>query len=198
MFGLPLKLLSTTSPRFVSFKSRMNLISWNVALAVFQILSGIQISLWSTISNGTTNWRYWQSLLVFTWSRPWILNLFYYSTLLNSNSEFQRCCLGLKALIFSSSPLIIMQMPLLILLMPPLSTEMQSLIIINRNIREANSKEEIMANNSINVLLDVKYAMKKGIMPWTIKINTQNMMHILLKHLQIAQLAMTLLTGILI
>jgi hypothetical protein len=58
-----------------------------------------------------------------------------------------------------------MQMPLLILLMPPLSTEMQSLIIINRNIREANSKEEIMANNSINVLLDVKYAMKKGIMP---------------------------------
>jgi len=62
------------------------------------------------------------------------------------------------------------QMPLLILLMPPLSTEMQSLIIINRNIREANSKEEIMANNSINVLLDVKYAVKKGIMPRTIKI----------------------------
>jgi formaldehyde-activating enzyme involved in methanogenesis len=91
-----------------------------------------------------------------------------------------------------------MQMPLLILLMPPLSTEMQSLIIINRNIREANSKEEIMANNNINVLLDVKYAVKKGIMPRTIKINTQNMMHILLKHLQIAQLAMTLLTGILI
>jgi hypothetical protein len=58
-----------------------------------------------------------------------------------------------------------MQIPLLILLMPPLSIEMQSLIIINRNIREANSKEEIMANNSINVLLDVKYAMKKGIMP---------------------------------
>ena len=55
-----------------------------------------------------------------------------------------------------------------------------------------------MANNSINVLLDVKYAVKKGIMPRTIKINTQNMMHILLKHLQIAQLAMTLLTGILI
>ena len=72
------------------------------------------------------------------------------------------------------------------LLMPPLSTKMQSLIIINRNIREANSKEEIIANNSINVPLVVKYVMKKGTMPQTANTDTLNMMRMLRKHLQIA------------
>nr|TKS15755.1 hypothetical protein D5086_0000030010 [Populus alba] len=91
-----------------------------------------------------------------------------------------------------------MQVSLLMLLMSPLSTEMQSLIIINRNIREANSKEEIIANNSIIVPLVVKYVMKKGTMPRTANTDTLNMMRMLWKHLQIAQLAMTLLTDILI
>jgi len=83
------------------------------------------------------------------------------------------------------------------LLMPPLSINMQSLTLLTRNIREPNSKEEIVANNSINTLLVVKYVVKKETMPQTANTDTQNMMRTL-KHLQIAHLEMILLTSILI
>ena len=55
-----------------------------------------------------------------------------------------------------------------------------------------------MGSSSIGGLIDVKYVVKRVIMPQTAKSDTQNLMQILLKHLQPALLAMTQQIGILI
>jgi hypothetical protein len=58
--------------------------------------------------------------------------------------------------------------------------------------------EEIMGSSSLGGLLDVKYVEKKVIMPQTARSDTQNLMQILLKHLQPALSVMTQQIGILI
>jgi hypothetical protein len=75
---------------------------------------------------------------------------------------------------------------------------MQGHIIIKTGIKEATQMEEIVGSSSLGGLLDVKYVEKKVIMPQTARSDTQNLMQILLKHLQPALSVMTQQIGILI
>lgn len=60
-----------------------------------------------------------------------------------------------------------------------LPIEMKIQTIIKTNIKEANQRDKTIASSSIRILLLVKYAVKKVIMPQIAKIATQNLMQTL-------------------
>jgi hypothetical protein len=72
---------------------------------------------------------------------------------------------------------------------------MEDQTTINTNIKEDHQREEIIASNSINVLLDVKYVVRKDTMPRIANADTSNLMLILLKLLLTIPLAMNLQIG---
>jgi len=76
-----------------------------------------------------------------------------------------------------------------------LQTDMEDQTTINTNIKEDHQREEIIASNSINVLLDVKYVVRKDTMPRIANADTSNLMLILLNLLLTVPLAMNLQIG---
>jgi hypothetical protein len=76
-----------------------------------------------------------------------------------------------------------------------LQTDIEDQTTINTNIKEDHQREEIIASNSINVLLDVKYVVRKDTMPRIANADTSNLMLILLKLLLTIPLAMNLQIG---
>jgi hypothetical protein len=72
---------------------------------------------------------------------------------------------------------------------------MVTLTTINININEGHQREETVASNNINDLLDAKSVVRKDTMPWIAVADTLNLMLILLKLLPTPPLAMNLQIG---
>jgi hypothetical protein len=72
---------------------------------------------------------------------------------------------------------------------------MVTLTTINTYIKEGHQREETVASNNINDLLDAKSVVRKDTMPWIAVADTLNLMLILLKLLPTAPLVLNLQIG---